>query len=159
VMGIKTAGIEYANNWEAFTDKLYHITLPVIVMTFGSLGGMTRYVRSAMIDALSMDYIRTARAKGLREKVVIYSHAWRNALLPVITSILGWFLSIFSGSVVIENTFGLSGMGRLYWQGLNNNDFELVLAIQMFYSIVSLTGSLLIDISYGLVDPRVRVDK
>ena len=159
VMGIKTAGIEYANNWEAFKDKLYHITLPVIVMTFGSLGGMTRYVRSAMIDALSMDYIRTARAKGLREKVVIYSHAWRNALLPVITSILGWFLSIFSGSVVIENTFGLSGMGRLYWQGLNNNDFELVLAIQMFYSIVSLTGSLLIDISYGLVDPRVRVDK
>ena len=159
VMGIKTAGIEYANNWEAFIDKLYHITLPVIVMTFGSLGGMTRYVRSSMIDALSMDYIRTARAKGLREKVVIYSHAWRNALLPVITSILGWFLSIFSGSVVIENTFGLSGMGRLYWQGLNNNDFELVLAIQMFYSIVSLTGSLLIDISYGLVDPRVRVDK
>ena len=159
VMGIKTAGIEYANSWEAFTDKFYHICLPVIVMTFGSLGGMTRYVRSAMIDALSMDYIRTARAKGLREKVVIYSHAWRNALLPVITSILGWFLSIFSGSVVIENTFGLSGMGRLYWQGLNNNDFELVLAIQMFYSIVSLTGSLLIDISYGLVDPRVRVDK
>lgn len=159
VMGIKTAGIEYANNWEAFVDKLYHIALPVIVMTFGSLGGMTRYVRSSMIDALSMDYIRTARAKGLREKVVIYSHAWRNALLPVITSILGWFLSIFSGSVVIENTFGLSGMGRLYWQGLNNNDFELVLAIQMFYTIVSLTGSLLIDISYGLVDPRVRVDK
>jgi len=159
VMGIKTAGIEYANNWEAFLDKLYHIALPVIVMTFGSLGGMTRYVRSAMIESLSMDYIRTARAKGLREKVVIYSHAWRNALLPVITSILGWFLSIFSGSVVIENTFGLSGMGRLYWQGLNNNDFELVLAIQMFYSVVSLTGSLLIDISYGLVDPRVRVDK
>jgi len=159
VMGIKTAGIEYANNWEAFVDKLYHITLPVIVMTFGSLGGMTRYVRSAMIESLSMDYIRTARAKGLREKVVIYSHAWRNALLPVITSILGWFLSIFSGSVVIENTFSLSGMGRLYWQGLNNNDFELVLAIQMFYSVVSLVGALLIDISYGLVDPRVRVDK
>ncbi len=159
VMGIKTAGIEYANNWEAFVDKLYHITLPVIVMTFGSLGGMTRYVRSAMIESLSMDYIRTARAKGLREKVVIYSHAWRNALLPIITSILGWFLSIFSGSVIIENTFALSGMGRLYWQGLNNNDFELVLAIQMFYSIVSLIGSLLIDISYGLVDPRVRVDK
>ncbi len=159
VMGTKTAGATYANNWEEFVDKLYHITLPVIVMTFGSLGGMTRYVRSAMIDALSMDYIRTARAKGLKEKVVIYSHAWRNALLPVITSILGWFLSIFSGSVIIENTFSLNGMGKLYWQGLNNLDFELVLAIQMFYSIVSLVGSLLIDISYGLVDPRVRVDK
>ena len=159
IMGTKTAGMEYANGWEEFVDMLYHIALPVIVMTFGSLGGMTRYVRSSMIDALSMDCIRTARAKGLREKVVIYSHAWRNALLPVITSILGWFLAVFSGSVIIENTFSLNGMGKLYWQGLNNMDFELVLAIQMFYSIVSLVGSLLIDISYGLVDPRVRVDK
>ena len=159
IMGQKTAGMEYANGWQEFVDMLYHIALPVIVMTFGSLGGMTRYVRSSMIDALSMDYIRTARAKGLREKVVIYSHAWRNALLPVITSILGWFLGIFGGSVIIENTFSLNGMGKLYWQGLNNMDFELVLAIQMFYSVVSLVGSLLIDISYGLVDPRVRVDK
>ncbi len=159
IMGTKTPGMEYANGWQEFTDMLYHIALPVIVMTFGSLGGMTRYVRSSMIDALSMDYIRTARAKGLREKVVIYSHAWRNALLPVITSILGWFLGIFGGSVIIENTFSLNGMGKLYWQGLNNMDFELVLAIQMFYSVVSLVGSLLIDISYGLVDPRVRVDK
>ncbi len=159
IMGTKTPGMEYANGWEEFVDMLYHIALPVIVMTFGSLGGMTRYVRSSMIDALSMDCIRTARAKGLKEKVVIYSHAWRNALLPVITSILGWFLGVFSGSVIIENTFSLNGMGKLYWQGLNNMDFELVLAIQMFYSIVSLVGSLLIDISYGLVDPRVRVDK
>lgn len=159
IMGTKTPGIEYANGWEEFVDMLYHIALPVIVMTFSSLGGMTRYVRSSMIDALGMDCIRTARAKGLKEKVVIYSHAWRNALLPVITSILGWFLSVFSGSVIIENTFSLNGMGKLYWQGLNNLDFELVLAIQMFYSIVSLVGSLLIDISYGLVDPRVRVDK
>ncbi len=159
IMGTKTPGLEYTSKWQEFTDLLYHIALPVIVMTFGSLGGMTRYVRSSMIDALSMDYIRTARAKGLREKVVIYSHAWRNALLPVITSILGWFLGIFGGSVIIENTFSLNGMGKLYWQGLNNYDFELVLAIQMFYSVVSLVGSLLIDISYGLVDPRVRVDK
>ncbi len=159
IMGTKTPGAEYANSWEEFVDMLYHIALPVIVMTFGSLGGMTRYVRSSMIDALGMDCIRTARAKGLKEKVVIYSHAWRNALLPVITSILGWFLAVFSGSVIIENTFSLNGMGKLYWQGLNNMDFELVLAIQMFYSIVSLVGSLLIDISYGLVDPRVRVDK
>ena len=159
ISGTKTAGAIYANGMEEFLDKLYHIALPVIVMTFASLGGMTRYVRSAMIDALSMDYIRTARAKGLREKVVIYSHAWRNALLPIITSIIGWFIGIFSGSVIIENTFSLNGMGKLYWTGLNNLDFELVLAIQMFYTIVALTGSLVMDISYGLVDPRVRVDK
>ena len=159
LQGIKTVGAVYASNWEAFLDKFYHMSLPVIVMTFASLGGMTRYVRSSMIEALSMDYIRTARAKGLKEKVVIFSHAWRNALLPVITSIFGWFLAIFSGSVIIENTFALYGMGRLYWIGLNNLDFELVLAIQMFYTVVSLVGSLLIDISYGFVDPRVRVDK
>lgn len=156
--GIKTPGSSYTG-WKFFTDRMYFLALPLITMTFCSLGGMTRYVRSAMIDALSMDYVRTARAKGLREKVVIYSHAWRNALLPIITSIIGWFISIFSGSVIIENTFSLNGMGKLYWTGLNNLDFELVLAIQMFYTVVSLLGSLLIDISYGLVDPRVRVDK
>lgn len=143
----------------AFWERLYYMALPLIVMTFGALGGMSRYVRASMIDALSMDCIRTARAKGVRERKVIYSHAWRNALLPVITSILGWFLGIFSGSVVIENTFSLNGMGSLYWKGLNNNDTELVLAIQMFYTVVSLVGYLLIDLSYGLVDPRVRVNK
>lgn len=159
ISGTKTAGAIYANGWAEFIDMLHHVTLPVIVMTFASLGGMTRYVRSSMIDALSMDYIRTARAKGLKEKVVIYSHAWRNALLPVVTSIIGWFISIFSGSVIVETTFSLNGMGKLYWTGLNNLDFELVLAIQMFYTVVALMGSLLMDISYGLVDPRVRVDK
>ena len=158
VFGMQTPGNNFTG-FRAFLDKVYYMTLPVLVMTVGSLGGMTRYVRAAMIEALSMDYIRTARAKGLREKVVIYSHAWRNALLPVITVLIGWFISIFSGSVIIENTFSLNGMGKLYWTGLNNLDFELVLAIQMFYTIVSLVGSLLMDISYGLVDPRVRVDK
>lgn len=158
VLGSKTPGTNYTGMQEVL-DRIYYMTLPVIVMTFASLGGMSRYVRASMIDSLSMDYIRTARAKGLREKVVIYSHAWRNALLPVITSIIGWFLSIFSGSVIIENTFSLNGMGRLYWIGLNNQDYELVLAMQMFYTVVALLGALLIDLSYGFVDPRVRVNK
>ena len=158
VFGMQTPGNNFTG-FRAFLDKVYYMTLLVLVMTVGSLGGMTCYVRAAMIEALSMDYIRTARAKGLREKVVIYSHAWRNALLPVITVLIGWFISIFSGSVIIENTFSLNGMGKLYWAGLSNLDFELVLAIQMFYTIVALIGSLLMDISYGLVDPRVRVDK
>lgn len=158
VMGSKTPGSNYTGA-KAFWDQLYYMSLPILVMTFGSLGGMTRYVRSAMIESLSMDYIRTARAKGLKEKVVIYSHAWRNALLPIITIIIGWFLGIFSGSVIIENTFSLSGMGNLYILGLNNHDYELVLACQMFYTIISLLGTLVIDLSYGLVDPRVRVDK
>ncbi len=158
VSGMETPGSNYTG-FRAFLDTCYYLTLPVLVMTFASLGGMTRYVRSAMIDALSMDYIRTARAKGLREKVVIYSHAWRNALLPVVTVIISWFLSIFSGSVIVETTFTLNGMGQLYYQGLRNSDYELALACQMFYCVVSLVGALIMDLSYGLVDPRVRVDK
>lgn len=140
-------------------DRMYYLALPLFVMTIGSLGGMTRYVRAAMIDALRMDYIRTARAKGLREKVVIYSHAWRNALLPVITLIIGWFLSIFSGSIIIETMFSLNGLGKLYYTGLMNQDYDVALAMQMFYVIISLVGNLLVDLSYGIVDPRVRVNK
>lgn len=158
VNGMATPGAHYTG-MRAFWDKLYYMCLPLIVMTFASLGGMTRYVRAAMIESLSMDYIRTARAKGVKEKVVIYSHAWRNALLPVVTVIISWFLGIFSGSVIIENTFSLNGMGKLYIDGLNNNDYELVLAMQMFYTVISLIGSLVIDLSYGFIDPRVRVNK
>lgn len=158
VMGMKTPGSNYTGTkW--FLDTMRYIAMPLIIMTISSLGGMTRYVRAAMIDSLSMDYIRTARAKGVKERTVIYSHAWRNALLPVITVVIGWFLSIFSGSVIIESTFSLNGMGKLYIDGLNNNDFELVLAMQMFYTVISLLGALVIDLSYGLVDPRVRIDK
>ena len=158
VFGMQTPGNNFTG-FRAFLDKVYYMPLPVLVMTVGSLGGMTRYVRAAMIEALSMDYIRTARAKGLREKVVVYSHAWRNALLPVITVLIGWFISIFSGSLIIEQMFALNGMGQLYYQGLMNNDFELALAIQMFYVLIALVGQLITDLSYGIVDPRVRVNK
>ncbi len=158
VSGMETPGSNY-EGMRAFLDKVYYLTLPVMILTFASLGGMTRYVRTAMIDALGMDYIRTARAKGLREKVVIYSHAWRNALLPVVTVIIGWFISIFSGSVIVETTFTLNGMGQVYYLALRNSDYELALATQMFYCVVSLLGQLIMDLSYGLVDPRVRVDK
>jgi len=140
-------------------DRLYHFGLPLIVMTFANIGMMARYVRAAMIDVLSMDYIRTARAKGLREKTVIYSHAWRNALLPVVTVVVTWFLRLFSGTIIVENTFSLNAMGALYVAALNNLDYELVMAIQLFYTIVSLVGLLLCDLCYGLIDPRVRINK
>lgn len=159
VSGMQTAGSLNWSPWDRFWDKMYHLALPLIVMTFASLGGMTRYVRAAMIEALSMDCVRTARAKGVREKVVIYSHAWRNALLPVITLIIGWFLAIFSGSLMIENIFGLNGIGKIYYDALNGSDNEVILALQMFYIIISLVGNLIIDLIYGLVDPRVRVNK
>ena len=140
-------------------DRLYYLALPVIVMTVASLGGMTRYVRAAMIDALRMDYIRTARAKGLKEKVVIYSHAWRNALLSVVTLIISWFMSVFMGSIVVEQIFQLNGIGQMYYKGLMNQDFDVALAIQMLYCVITLISNLVTDLSYGLVDPRVRIDK
>ena len=159
VSGMTTAGSADWSPMRQFWDKMYHFALPLIVMTFGSLGGMTRYVRASMIEALSMDCIRTARAKGLREKTVIYSHAWRNALIPVVTLVIGWFIAIFSGSLMIENIFALNGIGKVYFDALQNSDNEVVLALQMFYIIIGLVGNLIIDIAYGFVDPRVRVNK
>ncbi len=159
VSGMSSAGIETAGGLAQLGDRAYHLALPLLVMTFCSLGGMTRYVRASMIEALSMDCVRTARAKGLRERAVIWSHAWRNAIIPILTLMLGWFLGIFSGSLMIENIFALNGIGRVYFEALTNHDNEIVLALQMFYVFVSLGGNLLADLLYGLVDPRVRVTK
>ena len=159
VSGTQTVGYLDWSPMKQFWDKMYHLTLPLIVMTFCSLGGMTRYVRASMIEALSMDCIKTARAKGLRERVVIYSHAWRNALIPIVTLVIGWFLGIFSGSLMIENIFGINGIGKVYYTALTNNDNEVVLALQMFYIFISLIGNLIIDIAYGFIDPRIRVNK
>ncbi len=156
--GMKTPGSNYTG-FKKFADEMYYMALPLIVETFCSLGGMTRYVRASMIDALSLDCIRTARAKGLREKVVIYSHAFRNALIPIVSLVVGWFLGIFGGSIMVENIFGWNGMGRIMITALRSADYDVVMLMQMFYIVISLLGTLLIDIIYGLVDPRVRVNK
>ena len=158
VSGMVSANAGYTG-FRLLLDRAWHYILPLIVIVAANLGSMTRYVRAAMIDVLSMDYIRTARAKGLKEKVVIYSHAWRNALLPVITQIISWFLRLFAGSVVIESTFAFSGMGTLNVTALNTLDYELAIAINLFFCLVSLLGILICDLAYGLVDPRIRVSK
>lgn len=156
--GMKTPGSNYTG-WKWFVDTMYYLALPLITMTFCSLGGMTRYTRASMIEALSMDCIKTARAKGLKEKTVIYSHAFRNALIPIITLVIGWFIGIFAGSIVLESIFGLHGMGKLMIQSLRTADFDVVILMQLFYVAMSLIGNLIIDIAYGLVDPRIRVSK
>ena len=158
VSGMSSVGKDYIG-FRAFLDKAYHFALPLIVMTFCSLGGMTRYVRASMLEALSMDCIRTARAKGLKERLVVRTHAWRNALIPVVSLIIGWLVGIFSGSIMIENIFGLNGLGKVYFDALTANDNEIALAMQMFYVLLALVGNLLVDIAYGLVDPRIRVHK
>lgn len=158
VSGMVTPNFK-GTDFEVFMDKMKHLALPLGVMTINSLAGLTRYVRAAMSEALSMDYIRTARAKGLKEKVVIFSHAWRNALLPVVTLLISWFMSIFYGSLVLERMFSLNGLGKLLIDSLNNQDYNVVMAIQLFYMIIALLGNLISDLSYGIVDPRVRVNK
>ena len=156
ISGMNTSGL-VGSRIQHMKDTLYHMILPLMVMTISSLGGIIRYVRAAMIEVLQMDYIRTARAKGLPEKVVIYSHAFRNALIPVVTIITSWFVGVFGGSVVIESIFGWNGIGKVLFEALKQQDYAVVLAMQMFYVILTLLGNLLMDLGYCLVDPRVKL--
>lgn len=157
ISGMKTAGLD-ASGIQETLDIAKHMILPVLVMSVGGLGSITRYVRASMIDALRMDYIKTARAKGLKEKVVIYVHAFRNALIPVVTVTTWWIIGLFGGSVVIESMFAWKGLGSMLLDGLMQRDFSVVLTMQMFYVVLSLSGNVLMDIAYTLVDPRVRLD-
>ncbi|SES75994.1 ABC transporter permease [Anaerobranca gottschalkii] len=158
VSGMRTPGFS-GTQFQEFLDLVKHMALPVIALTFASLGAMTRYVRASMIDALALDCIRTARAKGLKERVVILSHAWRNALLGVITLMIAYAMSLFSGALILETMFNIHGMGKFLYDSLRNMDYNVTLAIQLFYVVIALVTNILIDFSYGLVDPRVRVDK
>ncbi len=157
ISGVTTPGFQ-GNAFQKALDVLYHMCLPLLVLALSSAGGLTRYVRAAMIDALRMDCIRTARAKGLREKVVIYTHAFRNALIPMITILTGWFVGVFGGSVVIETIFLWNGIGKVLVDSLRQQDFSVVLAMQMFYVVLTLAGNLLMDLGYCLADPRVKLN-
>ena len=157
ISGVRSAGFS-GNTFQMMLDTLWHMALPVIVMSISGIGSITRYVRAAMIDVLRMDYIKTARAKGLREKVVIYVHAFRNALIPVVTIATAWVVSLFGGSIVIESVFLWPGLGKMLIDGLMQRDFSIVLTMQMFYVVLSLAGNVIMDIAYTLVDPRVRLE-
>lgn len=135
-----------------------YIVLPVITLTIGSLAGTIRYVRNAMLDILAKDYIRTARSKGVKEKVVIYSHAFRNALIPVVTIVAGSLVALFGGASITEQIFAWNGIGYLLISSLNQRDYMVVLTMNMFYAVVSLVANLLMDIGYALVDPRIKLD-
>ncbi len=135
-----------------------YLVLPVATLTIMSLAGTIRYVRNAMLDALSQDYIRTARSKGLSEKVVIYSHAFRNALIPIITVVIAQIGALFSGSMVAEQIFSWNGLGRVLVTALNRRDSMTVIALNMFYAIIYLVSNFVCDLAYALVDPRIKLD-
>ncbi|GBD97262.1 MAG TPA: ABC transporter permease [Nitrospirae bacterium] len=138
-------------------DRTRHLILPVFVSSFGGIAGLSRYMRSSMLEVIRQDYITTARAKGLPETKVIYKHGLRNALLPIIT-LLGLSVpGLIGGSVIFEQIFGIPGMGALFYMSVMMRDYPLVMAILTIGAILTLIGNLLADIGYMFADPRIRV--
>lgn len=148
----------YPNGFALFMDEIYHMILPVTIITFGSLASYIRYVRNAMLDVLKQDYIRTARSKGLSQKVVIYSHAFRNALIPIVTLIAFAIGGLFGGSIVIEQLFAWPGIGSELIKSITNLDYAILLTLLMFYAVISLLTNVIMDLGYALVDPRVKLN-
>lgn len=148
--------VGYQSWLEEAGDVSRHLILPVTVMTVVSLAGFIKYVRSSMLDVIHQDYIRTARAKGLSEKVVIYRHAFKNALIPLVT-LLGFQIpALFMGSIILETVFLWPGIGNILYTSVMDRDIWVVMAANTFYAILALLGNLMADVLYAVVDPRVK---
>ena len=156
ISGIKSLGYEPSSLFMIILDRAKHLILPVLLSAFGGLAGFSRYVRSNMLEVIRQDYIKTARAKGLSERTVVYHHALRNALLPVIT-ILGLSVpGLIGGSVIFETIFAIPGMGQLFYWSVMSRDYPVIMGILVVGAFLTLIGNLLADLSYSLVDPRIR---
>lgn len=149
-------GYQNMTLFEKIIDWARHLVLPISVSVLGGLAGISRYVRSSMIDVLNQEYILTARAKGLPEKKVIYKHALRNALLPLITIIGLSIPGLISGSVIFESIFAIPGIGQLMWTSVLARDYPVLMGNLVIVSILTLLGNFLADVTYALVDPRIR---
>jgi len=159
VSGIKSVvGYESMGTFEKFIDISKHLLLPILVSAFGGLAGLARYMRSSLLEVLNQEYILAARAKGLPEKSLIYKHALRNALLPVIT-ILGLSVpGLIGGSVIFESIFSIPGMGQLFYYSVMARDYPVIMGIVVIGAVLTLLGNLLADIAYAIADPRIRVE-
>ena len=155
--GLRSIGYGEVSFFAALFDMAKHLLLPVLLSAFGGLAGLSRYMRSNMLEVIKQDYITTARAKGLSERTVIYKHALRNALLPVIT-ILGLSVpGLIGGSVIFETIFAIPGMGQLFYMSVMSRDYPVIMGILFIGAILTLLGNLIADISYAVADPRIRV--
>ena len=161
VSGMRDASmalIGYDNIFQEIADVAVHMILPVTVLAFSNFATFSRYVRSAMIDVINQDYVRTARAKGLKEKVVIYRHAFKNAMIPLVT-LLGLYIpSLFSGAMILESVFAWPGLGKILVDAITNQDQAIMQACLLFSAILMVLGNLLSDVLYSVVDPRVKVE-
>src|SRR5262252_3356093 len=157
ISGLRSMNWEYLSFWQQQADFLSHLVLPILVATFGGLAGFSRYMRQSMLEVVRQDYIQSARAKGLAERVVIGKHALRNALLPIVT-ILGLSLpGLIGGSVIIESIFAIPGMGQLMVQAVFERDYPVIMGNLVIVATLTLVANLIADLAYGLVDPRIRV--
>lgn len=148
----------YSSIFEEISDVALHMLLPTIVLAYGNFATFSRYVRSAMIDVINQDYVRTARAKGLKEKVVIYRHAFKNAMIPLVT-LLGLYIpSLFSGAMILESVFLWPGLGKVLIDAITGQDQSIITACLMFSAILMVLGNLLSDLLYSVVDPRVKIE-
>lgn len=156
VGGMKTAGLN-ATGWEYILDVAKHSFMPITVLTMLSTGSLTRYFRTSMLEVIRQDYIRTARAKGLKERKVIFKHALRNALLPAIT-LMGFELpALFGGAIILEKIFIWPGVGQVYLESITMRDYPFMLGFTVFLATLTLIGNLISDVLYGLADPRIRL--
>lgn len=157
ISGLTSLGYENMSPLGKMWDVIKHLILPVFIYTSGSWAGMSRFMRSSMLEVLRQDYIMTARAKGLSSYTVLFKHALRNALMPVIT-ILGLSVpGLIGGSVIIESIFALPGLGQLFYQAVMARDYPLIMGSLVLGAVLTLIGNLLADVGYGLADPRVRI--
>ena len=155
--GLVGRSYEYLTPMGQFWDKAAHLVMPVTTLTVLSIGGLMRYTRTNMLEVLNADYIRTARAKGLSEHKVIYTHAFRNTLIPLVTIIGGSLPGLFSGALITETIFGFRGIGYASYHAMVAGDIPFTMFYLSFISILTLLGNLITDILYGVVDPRVRL--
>ena len=156
ISGLKSMNYDSLSLSGKVWDRTLHLVLPIFVSSFGGFAGLSRYMRSNMLEIIRQDYVTTARAKGLSETKVIYKHALKNALLPIIT-LLGLSVpGLIGGSVIFENIFGIPGMGQLFFMGVMTRDYPLVMSILTIGAILTLIGNLMADIGYMLADPRIR---
>ena len=139
-------------------DVLRHLLLPAVILAFASVAGWSRYMRSSMVEVLSQDYVRTAKAKGLEARKVVWRHALRNALIPVITIVALDFAGIISGAVITETIFAWPGIGRLFIDSMNGRDYPVLMALMMLGSFALVASNLLADLAYAAADPRIRYE-
>jgi peptide/nickel transport system permease protein len=154
VGGMLTIG---KSEWDV-GDRLAHLVGPVLTLSLAGIANYSRYMRTETLDVIGQDFIRTARAKGLRERSVLYVHVLRNALLPLITALGGLLASLVSGAVVVEQVFAWPGMGRMTYEAARAKDYPIVMAVVVISSALLLVSYILRDVAYAIADPRVRQD-